>query len=412
MKALAANRSRIEIPDLSSVIDRRITVLGSTGSIGVSTLDVIAHARKCYGAGAMPLEALTAHRNVKTLAEQAKAMKPKLAVIGDETLYDELKAALAGSGIETAAGRQAVIAAAGRPVDVVMVAIMGAAALEPALAAVASGATLALANKECVVAAGSVFQRALAKTNAAIVPVDSEHNAVFQVFRASEEAEVETVTLTASGGPFREWSIERMRTVTPEQAVAHPNWAMGAKISVDSATLMNKGLELIEAHYLFALPPEKLAVVVHPQSMVHCLVSHSDGSTLAHLSAPDMRTPIAHALAWPRRILSPSRRLDLAAVGQLTFEAPDYARFPALPLAIAAMKTGGVATTILNAANEIAVEAFLNRRIGFLDIPRVAEKTLNESSDVAKEAETLDDVLAVDAKTRELAGNVCRRMMV
>jgi 1-deoxy-D-xylulose-5-phosphate reductoisomerase len=256
-----------------------------------------------------------------------------------------------------------------------------------------------------------VFHRAVAKSNAAVIPVDSEHNAIFQVFRAADVDEVDRVTLTASGGPFLEWTLERMRAATPEQAVAHPNWSMGAKISVDSATLMNKGLELIEAHFLFALPAEKLAVVVHPQSIVHCLVSYADGSTLAHLSAPDMRTPIAHALAWPRRISSPSRKLDLLAVAQLTFRAPDRERFRCLALALDCLNRGGLAPTILNAANEIAVAAFLSRRIGFLDIPRVVETTLDESPGANVEAESLDGVLAADARARELAGNICRRMM-
>ena len=412
MKALAAHRRQQDMPDLEPVLARRVTVLGSTGSIGVSTLDVIEHARQCYGAHALPVEALTAQSNVGALAAQARKIKPKIAVIGDEGLYLQLKDALAGTGIEVAAGRAAVIAAAARPSEVVMVAIMGAAALEPALAAVARGTTVALANKECVVAAGTVFHRAVAKSNAAVIPVDSEHNAIFQVYRAADVDEVDRVTLTASGGPFLDWTLERMRAATPEQAVAHPNWSMGAKISVDSATLMNKGLELIEAHFLFGLPAEKLAVVVHPQSIVHCLVSYADGSTLAHLSAPDMRTPIAHALAWPRRISSPSRKLDLPAVGQLTFRAPDHERFRCLGLALDCLNRGGLAPTILNAANEIAVAAFLSRRIGFLDIPRVVETTLDESPGANVEAESLDGVLAADARARELAGNVCRRMMI
>ncbi len=411
MKALAAHRHQIEMPDLAPVLARRVTVLGSTGSIGVSTLDVIRHARGCYGADAFPVEALTAQSNVSALAAQAKTIKPKIAVIGDEKLYPELKDALSGTGIEVAAGRGAVIAAAARPSETVMVAIMGAAALEPALAAVARGAIVALANKECIVAAGSVFHRALESSGATVIPVDSEHNAIFQVYRAADVEEVDRVTLTASGGPFREWALERMRAATPQEAVAHPNWSMGAKISVDSATLMNKGLELIEAHFLFDLPAEKLAVVVHPQSIVHCLVSYADGSTLAHLSAPDMRTPIAHALAWPRRIASPSRKLDLPAIGQLTFQAPDHERFRCLPLALDCLRRGGLAPTILNAANEIAVDAFLNRRIGFLDIPRVVETTLDGSPGANVEAESLDGVLAADARARELAGNVCRRMM-
>ena len=412
MKALAAHRRQQDMPDLEPVLARRVTVLGSTGSIGVSTLDVIEHARQCYGAHALPVEALTAQSNVGALAAQARKIKPKIAVIGDEKLYLQLKDALAGTGIEVAAGRGAVIAAAARPSEVVMVAIMGAAALEPALAAVARGTTVALANKECVVAAGTVFHRAVAKSNAAVIPVDSEHNAIFQVYRAADADEVDRVTLTASGGPFLDWTLERMRAATPEQAVAHPNWSMGAKISVDSATLMNKGLELIEAHFLFGLPAEKLAVVVHPQSIVHCLVSYADGSTLAHLSAPDMRTPIAHALAWPRRISSPSRRLDLPAVAQLTFRAPDHERFRCLGLALDCLNRGGLAPTVLNAANEIAVAAFLSRRIGFLDIPRVVETPLDESPGANVEAESLDGVLAADARARELAGNVCRRMMI
>ncbi|MEI9993325.1 MAG: 1-deoxy-D-xylulose-5-phosphate reductoisomerase [Rhizomicrobium sp.] len=408
---MAASRPAFEIESLEPVLARSVTVLGSTGSIGVSTLDVVAHARKVYGAEVMPVEAITAQGRVDELIAQARAIGPKIAVIGDEALYGRLKDGLAGTGIQAAAGRKAVIEAAARPSSTVMVAIMGAAALEPALAAVARSATVALANKECIVAAGGVFYKALANSNASVIPVDSEHNAVFQVLNGEGAREVEKVTLTASGGPFRDWTLDQMAVCTVEQAVAHPNWSMGAKISVDSATLMNKGLELIEAHFLFALPPEKLDVVVHPQSIVHCLVSYEDGSTLAHLSAPDMRTPIAHALAWPRRIASPSRRLDLAAVGTLTFRKPDHDRFRCLGLAMDAMRAGGLAPTILNAANEIAVDAFLNRRIGFLDIPRVVETTLNESAEGNSSADTLDGVLAADARARELAGDICRRVV-
>ena len=309
MKPIATTRNFEELPALEAVTARSVTVLGSTGSIGVNTLDVIAHARKVYGAEAFPLAALTAHGNVALLIEQARALKPKLAVIGDEKLGGELKAGLAGTGIETAAGRAAVIdAAASRDSDFVMVAIMGAAAIEPALAAIGRGVIVALANKECVVAAGAVFRDALEESGAAVIPVDSEHNAIFQVLGSGDASDVDVVTITASGGPFREWSLERMREATVEEAVAHPNWAMGRKISLDSATLMNKGLELIEAHFLFALPPDKLNVVVHPQSIVHCLVSYEDGTTMAHLSAPDMRTPIAHALA-----LAAPHRLAIAA---------------------------------------------------------------------------------------------------
>jgi 1-deoxy-D-xylulose-5-phosphate reductoisomerase len=412
MNALAAQRKNFELPDLSPILARRVTILGSTGSIGVSTLSVIAHAREVYGPDALPVEALTAQSNVDVLIEQARAIRPKFAVIGDAKLHGKLKDGLAGTEIEVAAGREAVIEAARRPSDTVMVAIMGAAAIKPALAAIERGVTVALANKECVVAAGAVFHDAIMRTGASVIPVDSEHNAVFQVLGDGNAEEVELVTLTASGGPFREWSMDRMRAATPAQAVAHPNWSMGAKISVDSASLMNKGLELIEAHFLFALPPEKLGVIVHPQSVIHCLVSYGDGSTLAHMSAPDMRTPIAHALAWPRRIASPSKRLDLASVGQLTFQKPDHDRFRCLGLALESMRLGGLAPTVLNAANEVAVAAFLDSRIGFLDIPRVVEDTLNAAHNANAEASMLDGVLAADERARSMAGEMCRRVVV
>jgi 1-deoxy-D-xylulose-5-phosphate reductoisomerase len=412
MTPIAATRPQGNAPDLAPVLARRITILGSTGSIGVSTLDVVRHARAKYGAGALPVVALTAQSNVSALIEQARAVKPKLAVIGDESLFPELKSALAGSGIETAAGRDAIIAAAARSSDVVMVAIVGAAAIEPAIAAISRNATVALANKECVVAAGGVFRDALARSDAAVIPVDSEHNAVFQVLNGGDAGEVERVTLTASGGPFREWTLQRMEAVTPEQAVAHPNWSMGAKISVDSATLMNKGLELIEAHFLFALPPQKLDVLVHPQSVVHCLVTYEDGSTLAHLSAPDMRTPISFALAWPRRINSPSRKLDLASLGQLQFQTPSPERFPCLNIALDCLRSGGLAPTILNAANEVAVGAFLEKRIRFLDIPRVVEATLEEGTRANRNEAPSDlyGVLHIDARARTVAGEICGRI--
>lgn len=396
---------------LRDVLSRTVSVLGSTGSIGVSTLDVIAHARARYGEDALPLEVLTAQVSVETLAAQAKKFRPRMAVIGDEARYHNLKQELSGTGIEIAAGSDAVRDAAARDSDAVMVAIVGAAALEPALAAVQRGATIALANKECVVAAGDIFRNALMASRAVVVPVDSEHNAAFQILDFAQSHAVERLTLTASGGPFRQWSRERMQAATPEEAVAHPNWAMGAKISVDSATLMNKGLELIEAHFLFALDANKLDVIVHPQSVVHCLVSYSDGSTLAHLSAPDMRTPIAYALAWPRRMASPSKRLDLARVKQLSFEEPDTNRFPCLALARDCMRLGGGAPTILNAANEIAVKAFLERRIGFLDIARVIEETLHltHNSQPGQPA-NLQDILALDMRTRGTAGMLCQRL--
>ena len=408
LKPIAATRHPQD--GLEEVVARSVTILGATGSIGVNTADVILHARQVYGPEAFPVTALTAGGNVKKLIEQAKALQPQLAVIGDESLLGELKAGLAGTGIEVAAGRKAVIAAAARPSDFVMVAIMGAAAIEPALAAIGRGVIVALANKECVVAAGAVFRAAMEMSGASVLPVDSEHNAIFQVLGGGDAGEAELVTITASGGPFREWPLEKMAAATVEQAVAHPNWAMGRKISLDSATLMNKGLELIEAHYLFALPPEKLAVVVHPQSIVHCLVSYEDGTTMAHLSAPDMRTPIAHALGWPRRISSPSRRLDLAALGQLVFQPPAHERFPALNLAIGSMRSGGLAPTVLNAANEIAVQAFLDRRIGFLDISKVVGETLDKDMGHNGHALDLETVLGADARARAVAEEICARV--
>jgi 1-deoxy-D-xylulose-5-phosphate reductoisomerase len=402
-----------ELPDLSAVLARRVTILGSTGSIGINTLDVVAHARKTYGEDALPIAALTAQSNVELLAAQAREFHARVAVIGDPARYEDLKRALSGTSVEAAAGRGAVIAAAGRPSEIVMVAIVGAAALEPALAAIVRGANVAIANKECIVAGGALLQRAIAASGAAVIPVDSEHNAIFQVLNGGSVDDVARVTLTASGGPFRDWPLERMRAATPEQAIAHPIWSMGKKNSLDSATLMNKGLELIEAHYLFGLPPERLAVLVHPQSVVHCLVAYADGSTLAHLSTPDMRTPIAHAIAWPRRIASPSPGLDLAIVKQLTFESADPRRFPCLGLAQDCLRAGGLAPTILNAANEVAIEAFLARRIGFLDIARIVEDTLGADSgsngDVAGD---LDALLAVDRRARVSAGDICRRIEI
>ncbi len=387
---------------------RSLTVLGSTGSIGCSTLDIVRHARLA-DPDAFPLEALTAQSNVTALAGQARSFRPKRAVIGDAALYEPLKDALAGTGIEAAAGPAAIVEAAQRPSDIVMLAIVGTAGLAPALAAAERGATIALANKECVVAAGDLFRSILERTRAEIVPVDSEHNAAFQVLDFAQAHAIEKLTLTASGGPFRQWPREHMRAATPEQAVAHPNWSMGAKISVDSATLMNKGLELIEAHYLFALAPDQLDVVVHPQSIVHCLVSYTDGSVLAHLGAPDMRTPISHALGWLRRMNSPSHRLDLTKIAQLTFEPADGATFPCLGLATDCLRAAGPAPTILNAANEVAVEAFLGRRIGFLDIARIVEETLSVDYRVNSEAAgDLEAVLSIDSRARGIAADLCR----
>jgi 1-deoxy-D-xylulose-5-phosphate reductoisomerase len=394
---------------LEPVIGRSLTVLGSTGSVGTATLDVVRFARKKYGPHAFPVEAITAQSNVALLAEQARAFRPRRAVVADTASYAALKEALSGTGVEAAAGREAVIEAAQLPSGMVMSAIVGCAGLEPTYAALERGAIVALANKECVVAAGDVFRRAAADSRGVVIPVDSEHNAAFQLIDFSEIHAIEKVALTASGGPFRNWTLERMAAATPDQAVSHPNWSMGAKISVDSATLMNKGLELIEANILFGLPPDKLDVVVHAQSVVHCLVSYADGSVLAHLSSPDMRTPIAYALGWPRRIASPSRRLDFSEFMQLTFEKPDLVRFPCLALARSCLHAGGSAPTILNAANEIAVGEFLNRRIGFLDIARTVEQTLTvlARDTNGKAPATLDEVLVLDGLARAAAREAC-----
>lgn len=384
---------------LTAPTSRRVTILGSTGSVGRSTIDLVMREPERF-----PVEALTAQSNVALLAEQAMQVKAKLAVIGDETLLAELRQRLAGSGIETAAGAGAIVEAAARSAEWVMAAIVGAAGLEPTLAAVRRGALVALANKESLVCAGELVMREAALHGATILPVDSEHNAIFQVFDFDAPESIDRVILTASGGPFRTLNLSEMREVTPAQAIAHPVWSMGAKISVDSATLMNKGLEMIEASFLFPVPESRIEVLIHPQSVIHSLVSYVDGSVLAQLGTPDMRTPIAVALAWPGRMATPATRLDLAAIAKLTFEVPDFARFPALNLTRQALQTGGAAPTILNAANEVAVDAFLNGRIGFLDITRIVEQTLARVQYGA-----LTDLAAVreaDGAARRYAGHL------
>ncbi len=375
---------------------RGITVLGATGSVGASTLDLLARHRDAWR-----VEALTANRDAAGLAAAARATGAKLAVVADEGAYAALKEALAGSGIEAAAGARALCDAARRPAEVVVAAIVGAAGLPPTLAAVERGATVAIANKETLVCAGDVVRAAAAKSGAVLLPVDSEHNAIFQVFDHARPERVTRIIVTASGGPFRRATTAEMRDVTPAQACAHPVWSMGAKISVDSATLMNKGLELIEAHHLFPVTPDQLEVIVHPQSVVHSFVEYIDGSMLAQLGTPDMRTPIAYCLAWPERMVSPSARLDLAAVAKLEFEAPDHDRFPALGLATAALAAGGSAPAVLNAANEIAVAAFLGGEIGFLDIAAIVADTLARID--AASVASLDEVIAVDGAARRVA---------
>ncbi len=382
-------------PDVRAA-PRSITILGSTGSVGCNTLDLIEREPEAFA-----VEALTANGSAQRLAEQAKQVRAKLAVVADESRYRELKDALSGTGIETAAGAPAVTDAAARPADWVMAAIVGAAGLAPTLAAVRRGAIVALANKETLVCAGALMTAEVARHGATLLPVDSEHNAIFQVLDFDRLDAVDRIILTASGGPFRTMSRAAMTKVTPAQAIAHPNWDMGAKISVDSATMMNKGLELIEANHLFGLAETRIEILVHPQSVVHSLVAYSDGSVLAQMGQPDMRTPIAYTLAWPRRMAAPVERLDLAKIGQLTFEAPDSTRFPALRLSRQALQIGGSAPTILNAANEVAVQGFMDGRLGFLDIAEVVERTL-ERMPVAP-LNRLDDVWQIDNEARRIA---------
>lgn len=377
---------------------KRISILGATGSVGRSTVDLIGRAPEAFA-----VEALTANRDVARLAGQAKALKAKFAAVADPSAYLDLKAALAGTGIEAAAGPDAVIEAAMRPSDWVMAAIVGSAGLAPTLAAIRQGKTIGLANKETLVCAGALVTAEVAKSGATLIPVDSEHSAIFQVFEPARAACVARLILTASGGPFRNWPLAKMRDVTPAQAVAHPNWSMGAKISVDSATMMNKGLETIEAFHLFPVGADRIDVIVHPQSVIHSMVEYVDGSVLAQLGTPDMRTPIAVALAWPDRMAAPVTRLDFSKNANLTFEEPDLERFPALRLARSALREGGAVPTLLNAANEVAVAAFLARRIGFLDIAACVEAVL--SLDRPAPPAGLDAVRELDASARRDAEN-------
>ncbi len=375
---------------------RRITVLGATGSIGRSTLDLVAH-----HPGRYEVVALTANSDVDGLAAAARASGAEIAVVADETRLSALRDALAGTRTRVAGGRAALLEAAAQNADWTMAAIVGCAGLEPLMAAMARGGTIALANKEALVSAGALVTDAAARTGTRLLPVDSEHNAIFQCFDFSRPAQVSRIILTASGGPFRTVGGDALAAATPAQAVAHPNWSMGAKISVDSATMMNKGLELIEAAYLFPVPSDRIEIVVHPQSIVHSMVEYVDGSVLAQMGPSDMRVPIAHALAWPDRMDAPVTRLDFATLGSLSFEAPDIARFPALRLAREALDAGGAKPAILNAANEVAVAAFLEGRIGFLDIAALVERVLDRFSPPAPAS--IADVLDVDREARDLA---------
>ncbi|GAA0729765.1 1-deoxy-D-xylulose-5-phosphate reductoisomerase [Sphingomonas japonica] len=376
---------------------KRVTILGATGSVGSSTLDLIER-----DPGAFDVVALTANCDVAKLAQAAIRTAAKVAVVADRSCLAALEAALAGTGIEAWGGADAVCDAARLPTDWTMAAIVGTAGLRPVMAAIEAGGAVALANKEALVSAGSVMTAAAQRSGTMILPVDSEHNAVFQCFDFARPGGVRRVILTASGGPFRERSLADMRGITPQQAVAHPNWSMGAKISVDSATMMNKGLELIEAFHLFPIAADQLDILVHRQSVIHSMVEYVDGSVLAQLGAPDMRTPIAHALAWPDRMATPVDALDLARIGRLDFEQADPVRFPALGLARAALAAGGARPAVLNAANEVAVAAFLEGRVGFLEIAAIVADTLERYAPDAPDS--LDAVLAIDAEARRHAG--------
>jgi 1-deoxy-D-xylulose-5-phosphate reductoisomerase len=382
----------------SHAAPRGVTILGATGSVGQSTADLIARDPESYR-----VEALVAGNSVELLAEQARRLKAKMAVVANPQRYRALKDALIGTSIEAAAGPEAVTEAASRPAEWVMAAIVGFAGLAPTLCAARRGAMVALANKEALVCAGRLLTDAVKDSGGVLLPVDSEHNAIFQVFDAGQRPAVDRLILTASGGPFRNWSLADMAEATPAQALAHPNWDMGAKISIDSATMMNKGLELIEAHLLFGLPPEQIEIVVHPQSVIHSMVAYRDGSVLAQLGTPDMRVPISHALGWPSRIDGPAERLDFANLSPLTFERPDSSRFPSLRLAREALALGGFASTVLNAANEVAVAAFLARRIGFLDIARIVEEVLVAVGRMPGTVGALQEIQAAEHEARRRA---------
>jgi len=393
---------------------KTISILGSTGSVGCSTLDVIneVNQRSLLDGGdpLFELIALTAHKNAKSLIEQALKYRPKMVAVADEVAGKEVKIALNGSGIEVSIGTDSLETAAKMDSDMVMAAIVGAAGLSPTLAAIKRGARILLANKECLVSAGEIFVNSAKKYGAEIVPVDSEHNAIFQVLDNSNL--VEKLILTASGGPFRNTDLQDFVNITPEQACRHPNWEMGTKISVDSATLMNKGLELIEAAYLFAMPEHMIDVVIHPQSIIHSMVCYSDGSVLAQMGAPDMRIPISYALSWPKRIAVATPRLDFTKIAELQFFAPDNLKFPALGMARNALKIGGSAPTLLNAANEIAVDTFLNRNVTFLQISLIVEKSMEKADRMGNlgKMETIEDVMHFDTIGRKIATEIAKSM--
>lgn len=393
-------RMKINSDFLAPIKPRNVSILGSTGSVGCSTVDLVARYPDRF-----PVQVLVANKNWQLLAQQAKQLRPKLVVIADSSYYNDLKNALSNTQMEISAGEAAVVEAASYPTDWTMSAIVGAAGLKPTMAAIKQGKIVALANKESLVCGGQLLMQEVKKYQTQLVPTDSEHSAIFQVFEKHHSQTVEKIILTASGGPFRQWSVEKMADITPEQAVAHPNWSMGQKISIDSATMMNKGLELIEAFHLFGMNEKQIDIVVHPQSIIHSLVSYIDGSVLAQLGMPDMRTPIAYALSWPTRIQTPVKRLNLIDIMSMSFEAPDIKRFPCLRLARQVIELGEGATTVLNAANEVAVEYFLNRKISFLNIPAVVEATLDSISDF--KVKNIDEIFYMDCLAREKARMIC-----
>lgn len=372
---------------------RVLSLLGSTGSVGRSTIDLIASARDQFH-----IRALTAHSNADLLIEQALQLQPDMVAIGDDAHYGRVKDALSSKGIKVAGGREGVLEAASQQADWVMAAIVGVAGLEPVMQAIRNSKAVAIANKEPLVAAGALVMAEAERRSTKILPVDSEHNAIFQVFENHNRAAIDRIILTASGGPFRTWTADQIAAATPAQAVAHPNWSMGAKISVDSASMMNKGLEVIEAHHLFALPADQIDVILHPQSIIHSMVEYADGSVLAQLGAPDMRTPIAYALAWPERMSTTGQRLDWKKLKQLDFSAPDTDRFPGLALCYRALRSGAPACIALNAANEVAVAAFLQNKIGFGEIPRLVEQALDSVTE--RNVGTIEDVIALDLEVR------------
>jgi len=388
-------------------LKKKLIILGSTGSIGQSTLDVVRAQPDRF-----EIVALVGNRNIDQLVADAKEFNPQLVVTADDARYQDLKDQLAQTEVEVAAGEQAAIDAGGLPADMVMAAIVGTKGLKPTLSAIEAGTTIGLANKECLVSAGDVFMSAARANNVAVIPVDSEHSAIFQCLETHNFDEIDQITLTASGGPFRQYSKQQMADITLEQALKHPNWSMGAKVTIDSSTLMNKGLELIEAYHLFPVGLEKLKIVVHPQSIIHSFVSYVDGSVLAQMGVPDMRTPIAHAMVYPGRIKAPVERLDLAKIATLTFEEPDADRFPALRLAREVLETGGNAPTIFNAANEIAVAEFLSQKIDYVAITILVEDTLSKArqSGMTGAIENLADVWETDQFARKTALELARNL--